>query len=107
MNDLATRHCNPLEGHGAMGDAEIEQNLVLVQGWSLADGAIEKRFDFDDFHRTMAFVNAVAWVAHREDHHPDLAVGYSACTVRLSTHSVGGISINDFICAARLNALQA
>ena len=53
----------------------------------------------------MAFVNALAWIAHVEDHHPDLAVSYSRCTVRFNTHSVGGISINDFICAAKVDAL--
>ena len=71
----------------------------------LDDGAIERRYDFADFHQTMAFVNALAWIAHREDHHPDLALGYNRCVVRFNTHSVGGISINDFICAAKVDAL--
>ena len=53
-----------------------------------------------------AFVNAVAWIAHREDHHPDMAFGYHRCTLRLNTHSVGGISLNDFICAAQVDALN-
>jgi len=106
LNALRNRHCTPLEGHGAMGDDQIRAHLQQVQGWSLANGAIEKVFAFADFHQTMAFVNALAWVAHREDHHPDLAVGYNRCTVRYSTHSVAGISINDFICAARIDALQ-
>ena len=105
MNDLQLRHCQPLEGHAPMDAAAIAEHLTRVPGWALADGAIERVFTFSDFHQTMAFVNALAWVAHREDHHPDLQVGYSRCTVRFSTHSVGGISVNDFICAARLNAL--
>ena len=105
MNDLQLRHCQPLEGHAPMDAAAIAEHLERVPGWALADGAIERAFTFPDFHATMAFVNALAWVAHREDHHPDLQVSYSRCTVRFSTHSVGGISINDFICAARLNAL--
>ncbi len=106
MNDLATRNCQPLEGQAPMGHAEVTQHLSKVDGWALADGAIQKRFEFDDFHHTVGFVNAVAWVANSQDHHPDLAVSYGQCTVRFSTHSVGGLSINDFICAARVNALQ-
>jgi 4a-hydroxytetrahydrobiopterin dehydratase len=64
-------------------------------------------FQFKNYYETMAFVNAVAWVAHREDHHPDLEVGYNKCTVRYSTHSVGGLSENDFICAAKVDSLLA
>ena len=88
-----------------MAAAEISAELSRIAGWALVDGAIQKRYDFADYHHTMAFVNAVAWVAHVEDHHPDLAVSYNRCTVRFSTHSVGGISVNDFICAARVDAL--
>jgi 4a-hydroxytetrahydrobiopterin dehydratase len=103
--DLKTLHCKPLEGQPAMADDEIRKQLARMSGWALADSAIEKSFKFPDYHRTMAFVNAVAWIAHAEDHHPDLAVSYSRCTVRFNTHSVGGISINDFICAAKVDAL--
>ena len=70
-------------------------------------GVLHKTFTLGDFHQTMAFVNAVAWIAHQQDHHPDLAVSYKHCTIRWSTHSVGGLSINDFICAARVDALSA
>lgn len=103
--DLTRRHCQPLEGHPAMTPAEIERHLAQVPGWRLADGSIEKRFDFPDFHRTMGFVNALAWIANAENHHPDLALSYGHCTVRFNTHSVNGISINDFICAAKVDAL--
>ena len=105
--DLAAMHCQPLEGHGAMGIAEVERHLRDLPGWSLVDGAIEKSFHFDDYHRTVAFVNAVAWIAHREDHHPDIVFSYGRCTLRFNTHSVGGISLNDFICAAKVDALLA
>jgi 4a-hydroxytetrahydrobiopterin dehydratase len=105
MNALAQQHCQPLEGQPAMDAGRIEQHLARAPGWALVDGAIQKRYDFSDYHRTMAFVNAVAWVAHVEDHHPDLAVSYNRCTVRFNTHSVGGISVNDFICAAKVDAL--
>jgi 4a-hydroxytetrahydrobiopterin dehydratase len=83
----------------------IATHLQQVEGWSVANGAIEKTFVFVDYHHTLAFVNAVAWIAHREDHHPDIAFGYNRCTVRWHTHSVRGISINDFICAAKVDAL--
>jgi 4a-hydroxytetrahydrobiopterin dehydratase len=105
MNDLARQHCTPLEGQPPMGAAQIDAHLAQASGWALHDGAIEKTYRFGNFHETMAFVNALAWIAHAEDHHPDLAVGYNRCVVRFNTHSVGGISINDFICAAKVDAL--
>ena len=105
MNPLASQRCQPLEGQAPMSANEIARHLTQAPGWALVDGAIQKRYDFADYHRTMAFVNALAWVAHAEDHHPDLAVSYARCTVRFNTHSVGGISINDFICAAKVDAL--
>ena len=100
-------HCKPLEGHAAMNAQEIDAHLKQVEGWSHSDGAIEKSFRFKDYHHTLAFVNAVAWIAHREDHHPEIAFGYNRCTLRFNTHSVGGISLNDFICAAQVDALAA
>ncbi len=84
---------------------EIAARLAQAPGWALVQGAIQKHYGFADYHRTLAFVNALAWVAHAEDHHPDLQVSYGGCTVRFSTHSVGGLSINDFICAAKVDAL--
>jgi 4a-hydroxytetrahydrobiopterin dehydratase len=107
MTDLTRQRCQPLEGHPAMTPGQVAQHLSAAPGWALVDGAIQKRFDFADYHRTMAFINAVAWIAHSEDHHPDIAFGYNRCTVRFNTHSVGGISINDFICAAKVDALLA
>jgi 4a-hydroxytetrahydrobiopterin dehydratase len=71
----------------------------------VAEQAIRREFRFKNFYETMAFVNAVAWISHREDHHPDLDLGYNRCVVHYSTHAIGGLSENDFICAARVNAL--
>lgn len=105
MNKLASLHCQALEGQPAMAAADIASHLAQAPGWALVDGAIQQRYDFADYHHTMAFVNAVAWIAHREDHHPDLLVSYNRCTVRFNTHSVGGLSINDFICAAKVDGL--
>ena len=105
MNPLAQQRCRPLTGP-ALAPDKIGKQLLATPGWALVNDAIEKTFRFDDYHRTMAFVNAVAWIAHAEDHHPDLLVTYDRCQVRYSTHSVGGISLNDFICAAKVDALQ-
>lgn len=66
-----------------------------------------REFRFDNYYATMAFVNAVAWIAHQQDHHPELTVGYNRCIVRYVTHSANGISLNDFICAAKIDALTA
>lgn len=104
---LSARRCRPCAaGAAAMGPAEAAARLSETPGWELKDGCLERTFTFKNYYQTTAFVNAVAWIAHREDHHPDIAFGYRTCTVRYRTHSVGGLSENDFICAALVNALQ-
>jgi 4a-hydroxytetrahydrobiopterin dehydratase len=80
-------------------------NGERAQGWRVIDGALEKSFEFADFHQTMAFVNAVAFMAHREDHHPELQLSYKRCTVRWQTHDVAALSASDFFCAAKVDAL--
>ncbi|HJV60167.1 MAG TPA: 4a-hydroxytetrahydrobiopterin dehydratase [Albitalea sp.] len=107
MTNLLHRQCQALEGASPMSQAEIDSHLHEVNGWHLNQGAIEKTFTFKDFLETMAFINAVAWICHTEDHHPDASFGYNRCVLRFNTHSVGGVSINDFICAAKVNALAA
>ncbi|MCM3562399.1 MAG: 4a-hydroxytetrahydrobiopterin dehydratase [Hydrogenophaga sp.] len=103
---------NPIhQNRRALNATEIVTQLSQLNGthpdgWKLIDGSIERTFRFANFHETMAFVNAVAWVAHREDHHPDVAFGYNRCTLRFNTHDVNGISVSDFFCAAAVNALQ-
>ncbi|MDD5324499.1 MAG: 4a-hydroxytetrahydrobiopterin dehydratase [Polaromonas sp.] len=82
-------------------------NGEQAQGWRVMDGALEKTFAFKNFHETMGFVNAVAFIANAEDHHPDLALSYGKCTVRFNTHDVNGISASDFFCASRVDALLA
>jgi 4a-hydroxytetrahydrobiopterin dehydratase len=89
----------------ALTDAEIAAGLAQLKGWALAGGQIARTYAFSNYHETMAFVNAAAWISHREDHHPDLEVGYNKCTVRYSTHDVGGLSQKDFACAAKIDAL--
>ncbi len=105
---LAQARCTPRRGEGhRLGQARVAELLAQVPGWEVAEEgrALVRTFRFDDYHRTIAFVNALAWIAHREDHHPDLGVHYDRCVVRFSTHDVGGLSENDFICAAKAAAL--
>ena len=106
-SDLLARRCKPCEGGQPLSPDEIRDLLGRVGDWKLDPGGkqIRRTFEFKNFHETMAFVNALAWVAHREDHHPDLEVGYRRCVVRYSTHALGGLSENDFICAAKVDAL--
>jgi 4a-hydroxytetrahydrobiopterin dehydratase len=105
-SELATKKCLPCEGGVApLGPAEIERLLGQLQGWEYAAGRIAKTYSFTNYHQTMAFVNATAWISHREDHHPDLTVGYNRCRVEYVTHAIGGLSENDFICAAKLDKL--
>jgi 4a-hydroxytetrahydrobiopterin dehydratase len=109
MNELASRRCVPCEGGiPALSIDEARAQLrALSADWSLASDArsIRREFRFLDFYRTMSFVNALAHIANIEDHHPDLEVGYNYCRVRYNTHAVGGLSENDFICAAKIDQL--
>ena len=109
-NDLATQHCQPRKGkEHALDATQVAGLLRPLPGWQLRDDgmAIVKDFKFTDFHHTLGFINAVGFMANHEDHHPDLEAGYSHCQVLWSTHDVGGLSLNDFICAARVEALLA
>lgn len=105
---LAAQSCQPRRGdaHRLAPDA-VAQRLALLPGWELVEdgAAIRKTYRFSDYYRTLAFVNALGYVAHAQDHHPDLGVHYDRCVVRFSTHDVGGLSENDFICAARTEQL--
>ena len=107
---LADTHCIPCRGsEHKLTEARIRELLPEVPGWELVENghALSKTFKFKNYYRTMAFVNALAYMAHCEDHHPDLGVHYDRCVVRYSTHDVGGLSENDFICAAKAEALAA
>lgn len=105
-DQLLQARCQPLTS-GAMTSGELAAQLEALPDWRFEAGAITRTFRFADYHETIAFVNALAWVAHAEDHHPELAVGYDRCEVRFNTHSVGGVTSNDFICAAKADALYA
>jgi 4a-hydroxytetrahydrobiopterin dehydratase len=108
MADLIQKSCVPCEGGvQALSRDQATALLNKLSGWelSLDAGEIHQTFRFEDFHQTMDFVNRVAEIAHQEDHHPDLVVGYNRCEVHYRTHAIGGLSENDFICAAKIDAL--
>ena len=108
--DLTAQKCHACEG-GTPPLSPDEANDLLQQvdaDWQISsDGKwIRRELKFKNFYHTIAFVNAVAWIANKEDHHPDLEVGYNRCLVQFSTHAIGGLSRNDFICAAKVDALR-
>ena len=103
--NLLIAQCSPQRQ--SLAAADLDGWLSQVPGWKLATngGAIECRFEFRNFYQTMAFVNAVAEIAHGQDHHPEMQVSFEACSLSLSTHSAKGLTSNDFICAAQISAL--
>ncbi|MDB5990440.1 MAG: 4a-hydroxytetrahydrobiopterin dehydratase [Herbaspirillum sp.] len=105
--DLLEQKCTPQTQ--ALSAAELEQQISALDGWTVENGKIVREFGFGDYYETLAFINAIAYVIHAEDHHPELVVTYNRCIVRFDTHSVnngkGGLSINDFICATKVNAI--
>ena len=106
VSDLTTQKCQACEsGVGKLSPDSVADLLKQVPGWELANGELRRTFKFKNYYESTAFVNATAWVSHREDHHPDIELGYNKVTMRYSTHSVGGLTQNDFICAAKISAL--
>jgi len=106
MNELARKKCKPCEGGiEPLSPEQVRPMLKGLDGWAADGKGIAKTYRFKNYFETMAFVNAAAWVSHREDHHPDMEVGYAQCRVFYVTHAIDGLSENDFICAAKLDAL--
>jgi 4a-hydroxytetrahydrobiopterin dehydratase len=106
MKSLAEQQCQHIpEGSPALGADAAAAHLESLTGWSIDREQLTKTFSFKNYYETTAFLNATAWVSHRQDHHPDIALGYNKITFRYSTHTVKGLSINDFICAARIEEL--
>jgi len=108
MSDLTKKRCAPCEeGTEPLTKPQAEELLKQLEPrWKLLGvDKIEAKFEFKNYFRTTAFINAAIWIAHQEDHHPDIAFGYNNATVTFSTHSVNGLSHNDFICAAKVDAL--
>ena len=109
MSELQSKHCIPCEGGVTpLTLAEAKAFLANMPGWETDAEAslIFRRFTFRNFYVTMGFVNAVAWMAHQENHHPDMEIGFNYCTVKYTTHAINGLSENDFICAAKVNLLE-
>ena len=105
-NDLTGMRCKPCEGNmPPLSPAEITLLMQQLEGWEFFDSIIRKSYNFKNYYQTMAFVNAVAWISHREDHHPDITVGYNKCMIEYTTHAINGLSENDFICAAKIDTL--
>ncbi|MEO6969260.1 MAG: 4a-hydroxytetrahydrobiopterin dehydratase [Rhodanobacteraceae bacterium] len=105
---LAAQQCQPRKGKkNALDKKRMDELLGMLPGWeSIDEGkAISKSFRFEDFYETLGFVNAIGWMANRQDHHPDLQIGYNRCLVHWSTHDVGGLSMNDFICGAKVEQI--
>lgn len=106
--NLLEQRCKDIQpGTKALVIPTIESYLNMLPGWdvTLDYASIHKTFQFKNYHQTVAFVNAVTWVAHKEDHHPDICFGYNRCKISLKTHSIKGLSQNDLILAAKINAL--
>ncbi|MGC8916308.1 MAG: 4a-hydroxytetrahydrobiopterin dehydratase [Thermoanaerobaculum sp.] len=107
MDELATKRCVPCEGGTPpLTHEQVSDLLKKLDGWAVREGKLEKTFRFRDHFQVMAFVNAVAWISHTQDHHPVMEVGYNTVTLRYWTHAIGGLSENDFICAAKVDALS-
>jgi len=110
MSELTEQKCKPCEGGvDPMSRTQAEGLLKQLNDWAISDDGkeIHRDFKFKGFYKTMAFVNAMAWIANAENHHPDFEVGYNHCLIRFTTHAIDGLSENDFICAAKVDALLA
>jgi 4a-hydroxytetrahydrobiopterin dehydratase len=109
LKELSEQKCKPLKGkQHQLSGAQVRELLTALPGWEFGadDAHIQKQFRFADFVHALAFVNALGWIAERENHHPDLELGWGRCLVKFSTHDVGGLSMNDFICAAKAEVLS-
>lgn len=106
--DLNTKHCVPCEGGvPALDKKQVAKLLAKLNDWQVNDDftIICKTFTFKGFNKVMGLVNAIAWIANKEMHHPDMEVHYNNVKVCFSTHAINGLSENDFICAAKIDAL--
>lgn len=106
MIPLAQRRCRSYKSGGSpLSSEQARDHLAQTPGWTVRGAELTRTFTHKNYYQTVAFVNAVAWIAHTEDHHPEIVFGYKTCTIRYTTHDVGGLSENDFICAAKINDL--
>ena len=109
-DDLATSTCEPCQGGTPVLDAATARQMMdQLTGWTLSDDgtAITRRFEFKGFAKAVEMANLAAWLGNKQGHHPDIAFGWGYCAVTFTTHEAGGLTRNDFVCAARLDALVA
>lgn len=107
---LRQKKCQACEGFSEAMDKDTAQRFLKeIPEWQLNSDAksIQRNFEFKGFNKVMAFVNAVAWIANQEGHHPDIRLGYNYCYITYTTHALNGLSENDFICAAKIDQLLA
>lgn len=111
MKKLSEQSCKPVSSSDHQLDEQQIQVYLkeLQQLWSFdkSNNSISRDFQFNHYYETIAFVNAAAWIAHQQDHHPEMLVGYNHCRVSFTTHSINGLSVNDFICASKINEIKA
>lgn len=110
LNELLNSKCEPKTAKDkSLIIPSIESNVSELEGWEapLNYADIRKTFKFKNYYQTTAFVNAVTWLAHKEDHHPEICFGYNQCKIILTTHVVKGLTMNDMIMAAKINQLIA
>lgn len=105
---LAQQSCQSRKApNDCLSADQVKSQLSSISGWQLSEDGkgLHKDFKFKDFYHTLGFITAIGWMANRQDHHPDIEAGYGHCRLYWSTHDVGGLSMNDFICAARSEAI--
>jgi len=109
MNRLAQQHCSPVRKSDAvLSDQQIQSySDQLNKLWTTDESGsgISREFHFKNYYETFAFVNAVVWIVHEQDHHPEINISYNHCQITFSTHSIAALSVNDFICAAKINEI--
>lgn len=104
IEQLRSGRCVPMKNRAPMSSAHIDEQIHVLPIWARRGDVLERDYEFADYARAIAFVNAVAEVAGQENHHPEMLVGHGRVRVHYTTHEIGGISINDFICAAKIDA---
>ena len=111
MYDLLSLTCKHYSNEDTkLTKTEITELLTKITGWQqnqAGTALITKEFKFKNYHQTIEFINAVAWIVHQQDHHPQITITYNTCHIEFSTHSINGLSLNDFICAAKINTLES
>jgi len=110
MARLSQQHCSPVnKSDTVLNEDQIESHLIELNNLWQTDNkntSISREFKFKNYYETIAFINAVAWIVHEQDHHPEMNIGYNRCLITFSTHSISGLSVNDFICAAKINEIN-